>query len=308
MTRQETVWTITELIKWSKSYLAEKGFENARLETELLLGHTLSLPRIELYVQHDRQLSRDELARYKALFKRRLAWEPVQYVTGTAAFMMAEFEVTPAVLIPRPETEAMTEVAIGLIAGSVGRDSAEPGTEGRLLLADIGTGSGVIAVTLAQKLPGAEVVATDISADALSVAGRNAERIGVSERIRFAEGAGVEPLATMGLAGKLSGIVSNPPYVRSGDMKTLPREVREFEPGIALDGGADGLDCIRSLAQDGPEFLAVGGVMALEFGDGQADAVRELMEKKLARVEIHKDYAGRDRIATGIRTPGANIR
>jgi release factor glutamine methyltransferase len=308
VTTQETVWTITELIKWSKGYLADKGFENARLETELLLGHTLSLPRIELYVQHDRQLSEDELARYKALFKRRLAWEPVQYVTGTAAFMMAEFEVTPAVLIPRPETEAMTEVAIGLMGGAAGHDSTESGSEDLLLLADIGTGSGVIAITLARRFPGAEVVATDISAAALLVAARNAERIGVSERVRFAEGAGVEPLAAMGLAGKLSGIVSNPPYIRSGDMKTLPQEVREFEPGIALDGGGDGLDCIRSLAQDGPELLADGGLMVIEFGDGQGDAVRELMETKLAHVEIHKDYAGRDRIATGIKTTEANIR
>ncbi len=301
-----TIWTITELINWSRSYLAERGFENARLETELLLSHVLSLPRIELYVQHDRQLSQDELARYKALFKRRLAWEPVQYVTGTSAFMMAEFEVTPATLIPRPETEAMTEIAIGLIVGQAGDDGTESETGGRLLLADIGTGSGVIAITLAQKFPEAEVVATDISADALSVAARNAERIGVSERIRFAEGTGVEPLAAAGFQGKLSGIVSNPPYVCSGDMETLPREVREFEPGVALDGGSDGLDCIRCLAQDGPEFLADGGSMVIEFGEGQAGAVRELMEKRLGCVEIHKDYAGRDRIATGIKSTEAN--
>ncbi len=301
-----TVWTITGLINWSTSYLAERGFETARLETELLLSHVLSLPRIELYVQHDRQLSQDELARYKALFKRRLAWEPVQYVTGTSAFMMAEFEVTPATLIPRPETEAMTEIAIGLIAGQPRGDGTESETGGRLLLADIGTGSGVIAITLAQKFPEAEIVATDISADALSVAERNAKKIGVSERVRFVEGAGVEPLAAAGLQGRLAGIVSNPPYVCSGDMETLPREVREFEPGIALDGGSDGLDCIRRLAQDGPEFLADGGAMVLEFGDGQAGAVRELMEKRLQHVEIRKDYAGRDRIATGIKIAEAN--
>lgn len=301
-----TVWTITGLINWSRDYLAERGFENARLETELLLSHVLSLPRIELYVQHDRQLSQDELARYKALFKRRLAWEPVQYVTGTSAFMMAEFEVTPATLIPRPETEAMAEIAIGLIAGRTHGDGTESETGGRLLLADIGTGSGVVAITLAQKFPEAEIVATDISADALSVAERNASNLGVSDRVRFVEGAGVEPLAAAGLQGRLSGIVSNPPYICSGDMETLPREVREFEPEIALDGGSDGLDCIRCLAQDGPEFLADGGALVLEFGDGQAGAVRELMERKLQDIEIRKDYAGRDRIATGIMTVEAN--
>ncbi len=285
-------WTILELIDWSRQYLAEKGFENARLETELLLGHAVSLPRIELYLQYERVLSEPELAEYKALLRRRLAGEPVQYITGTAAFMLADFDVTPDVLIPRPETEALVEVAVRALEGL--KDGA--------VLADIGTGSGVIAVTLAQKFPGARVVATDVSAEALAVAAHNAERIGVAERITFAGGTGLAPLHELGVAGRIAGLVSNPPYVRSRDMVGLPTEVRDFEPRLALDGGDDGLDCLRSIIEDAPEALAGGGLVALEFGDDQADAVRALAESALTGVAIHKDYAGRDRIVTGRKT------
>ncbi len=282
-------WTTLELINWSKDYLAEKGFENARLETELLLGHALGLKRIELYLQYERVLAERELAGFKALLKRRLTGEPVQYVTGTAGFMLADFEVTPDVLIPRPETEALVEVAVGMLG-------EQP--EGAVL-ADIGTGSGVIAVTLAQKFPGARVIATDVSPEALAVAARNAEKVGVSEQISFAEGTGLAPLSEMGLAGSVVGIVSNPPYIQSGDMAGLPTEVRDFEPRLALDGGSDGLDCLRGIIEDVPGVLANNGIVALEFGDGQADAVRALATPTLSDVSIHRDYTGRDRIMTG---------
>jgi release factor glutamine methyltransferase len=286
-------WTILELINWSKDYLAEKGFENARLETELLLGHVLSLPRIELYLQYERQLSEHDLAGYKTLLKRRLTGEPVQYVTGTAGFMLADFEVTPDVLIPRPETEALVEVAARLLAEPLGRAAADVP-----ILADIGTGSGVIAVTLAQKFPNARVVATDVSPEALAVAARNAERTGVAGRVTFVEGTGLAPLFELGLGGSVSGLVSNPPYVRSCDMDGLPVEVRDFEPRLALDGGSDGLDCLRSIVKDVPMALVDGGIVAFEFGDGQAHDVRSLLEPLMDSVVVHRDYAGRDRIAT----------
>ncbi len=298
MTTNRT-WTILELINWSKGYLADKGFENARLETELLLGHVLALPRIELYLQYERQLGDGELAGYKALLKRRLTGEPVQYVTGTAGFMLADFEVTPAVLIPRPETEALVEVAARMISEQLGEAKA---AQDDVVLADIGTGSGVIAVTLAQKFPTARVIATDVSPDALAVARRNAEKVGVSERISFVEGTGLAPVFEMGAGGSIAGLVSNPPYIPTGDMAGLSTEVRGFEPRLALDGGADGLDCLRSIIEDVPKVLADGGIVALEFGDGQAEAVRELASSALASVSIHKDYAGRDRIMTGRKT------
>lgn len=301
-------WTVLEIIDWSREYLADKGFANARLETELLLGHSLSLPRIELYLNFERPMSESELARYKALLKRRLAGEPVQYVIGTAAFMFAEFEVTPAVLIPRPETEALTEVALRMIgemsaerwrapidpaAGTA--DSASPG---EIAIADVGTGSGVIAVTVAIKQPGVVVYATDRSSSALEVARRNAERAGVAGRITFLEGQLFEPLREAGLERRLAMIVSNPPYVPSGEIADLQPEVRDFEPREALDGGPDGLDCLRKIAQDGPTFLEPGGGMALEVGDGQAEDVRALLAESLADTEVLRDYAGRDRIVT----------
>jgi release factor glutamine methyltransferase len=311
-------WTVLEIIDWSRNYLAEKGFENARLETELLLGHALSLPRIELYLNFERRMSEGELARYKALLKRRLAGEPVQYVTGTAAFMFSEFEVNPAVLIPRPETEALTEVALRMIgeatavgSGDVSEAATQPSglepasgapgsvREGGVGVADIGTGSGVIAVTIALKRPAAAVYATDSSAAALDVARRNARRAGVEERVTFLEGPLFEPLRDAGLQGNLSMIVSNPPYVPSGEIDGLEPEVRDFEPRAALDGGPDGLDYLRKIAQDGPALLEPGGALVLEVGDGQARAVRELLEQSLTDVEVLRDYAGRDRIVTG---------
>jgi len=294
-------WTILELIDWSRQYLAGKGIANARLESELLLGHALSMPRIELYLNHERLVSQGELARYKALLLRRVAGEPVQYVTGTAGFMFSEFEVTPAVLIPRPETEALTEVALRLLEEMSGAsDGGDSGGAGRIV-ADIGTGSGVIAVTIAQKQPDARVLATDASVDALAVARRNAERAGIAGRIAFLEGELLEPLRAAGVQGRVSMIVSNPPYVPTGEIDGLPAEVREFEPREALDGGPDGLDCLRAIAQDGPSFLRAGGVLAVEVGDGQAGVVAELMSEALTDVEVHKDYAGRDRIVTGRR-------
>lgn len=310
-------WTVLEIIDRGKKHLAEKGFENARLETELILGHALSLPRIGLYLNYDRALKEEELARFKSLLRKRLAGEPVQYVIGTAAFMFAEFEVSSAVLIPRPETEAVTELALRIIGGIAGNAHAAPGgatadgdvgsarsTGGRdVLVADIGTGSGVIAVTLAQKIPRARVYATDSSGAALSVAAKNARRAGVVDRIVFCEGRLLAPLEEKKLAGRLSAIVSNPPYVPSGQIQHLPAEVRDFEPREALDGGPDGLDSLRIIAQDGPRFLAAGGAIVLEVGDKQEGKVAGMLRASLGNAEIFKDYAGRERIVVGRKAP-----
>lgn len=287
-------WTLLDIINSSRDYLAGKGFENARLETELLLSHAVSLSRIELYTNHERQLSEGELERYKTLLRRRLGGEPVQYITGTAAFMLKEFEVSPAVLIPRPETEALMEVVLRLIGDR--RSDA-------FIAADVGTGSGVIAATLAERFPLCTVLATDVSSEALEVAGRNARRVGVDERVELLEGSLLAPLTGRSVEGTLAALISNPPYVPSGDIAGLQPEVRDFEPRTALDGGEDGLDCIRVIAQDGPSLLEPGGLLAVEFGDGQADAVRSLFVGRLDRVEIHKDYAGRDRFVTGVARP-----
>lgn len=283
-------WTTHALLDWSKEYLAERGFENARLDSELLLADSLGVTRLELYLDFERQLSASELALYKERFRRRLRNEPVQYITGTASFMLSEFDVTPDVLIPRPETEALTEVALESLDGRGG---------GEVLIADVGTGSGVIAITLAQKHPSARVFATDSSAAALEVATRNAARLDVSDRIEFMEGRLLEPLAAEGLEGRLHLLVSNPPYVPSGEIAGLPPDVRDFEPAMALDGGEDGLDCLRVLAQDGPAFLTSGGAAVFEVGLGQAAEVARLLGERLGTVGIRKDYTGRERIVVG---------
>jgi len=282
-------WTVGRMIDWGREYLGDRSFENPRLEIELLLADTLSVTRLELYLDFERPLSKDALDAFKRRLKRRLRLEPVQYITGRAAFMLSEFEVTPDVLIPRPETEALTEVALEVLAGA---------PEGAVV-ADIGTGSGVIAVTLAQKVAGARIVATDSSATALAVARRNAERLGVGERIEFLEGSLLDPLKDAGLGGSVSLLVSNPPYVRTGELDALPEEVRSFEPLLALDGGEDGLDCLRVLAQDGPALLTDGGFALFEVGLGQAETVAALMEGRVAETGVRKDYAGRERIVLG---------
>jgi release factor glutamine methyltransferase len=302
-------WTVLGLINWSKAYLEEKGFDNARLEVELMLGHVLGLPRIELYLQFERQLKEKELADFKALFKRRLAGEPVQYVTGTAGFMLGDYEVDRAVLIPRPETEALTEVVLRMLKEMRSGDPARAGGseaggahEGAgPVVVDVGTGSGVIAATIAARIPESEVYATDISRAALDVAARNAEKAGVTGRVTFLEGEMLHPLNGSGLAGRVTALVSNPPYIPTGELADLPSEVRDFEPREALDGGEDGLECLRVLVQDGPELLTPGGFMALEVGDGQARQVAGMMRERLIDVAIHKDYAGRERIVTGFK-------
>jgi release factor glutamine methyltransferase len=292
-------WKVIGILNTSRDYLSAKGFENARLESEMLLAHALSLTRIELYLQHDRQMSEAEIAGFKSLLKRRLAGEPVQYVTGSAAFMFNDFRVDSRVLIPRPETEALVESALKALTE---RAACETPT----VVADVGTGSGVIAVTLALRLPGATVYASDIDDAIAGVARGNAERAGVGDQVRILVGSLFEPYGEEGLEGKLDAVVSNPPYIRSGDLEELPSEVRDFEPRAALDGGEDGLDYLRTIAHDGPRFLTEGGVLAVEVGDGQAEAVASMLVATLEEVEIRKDYAGRDRIVLGTKgTPAS---
>ena len=288
-------WTVLGILNATRDYLASKGFENARLEAEMLVAHVLSSSRIELYLKHDRPMSNGEIARSRALLKRRLAGEPVQYITGSAAFMFTDFRVDPRVLIPRPETEALVEAALEALRERAACDRG-------LRVADVGTGSGVIAVTIALRFGEARVWASDVSEEVVALAAGNAERAGVRERIEFLVGADLEPFAQAGLENKLDAVVSNPPYVPTGDLASLPREVREHEPAVALDGGEDGLDCLRTIAHDGPRFLVPGGVLALEVGDGQAERVAGLLREGLEDVEVRRDYAGRDRIVVGTRS------
>lgn len=257
---QPEIWTTLKVLTWTKEYLAARGIENARLEAEWLLCAATGLDRVGLYVNFEKPLNETELAAYRAMVVRRGRREPLQHILGTQEFCGLEFEVSPDVLIPRHDTETLVEAALARmpIAGSV---------------LDIGTGSGCIAVALAKNLSEAAVTAIDISAEALAVARRNADRNGVA--IEFLHGSLLDPVA--GRCFDL--IVSNPPYIPSVDIEALDPEVRDFDPRRALDGGADGLDIYRLLIPAALARLNPAGWLLVEVGIGQAEAVGQLFRE-----------------------------
>jgi release factor glutamine methyltransferase len=281
-------WTVLDVVKWTTARFAERGLGTPRLDAELLVSHVLSLPRVQIYVQFERVLSPDELATLRDLIKRRQAGESIAYLTGRKEFWKFELAVDARVLVPRPDTETLVEEAIARLGA--------PGEGGAPRIVDVGTGSGALAVTLAKLRADAAVFASDVSAPALEVARANAERLGAA--VTFLEGDLVAPLAEH---APFSMIISNPPYIPSGDIASLPADVRS-EPALALDGGADGLDLVRRLVADAPALLAPGGVLALEIGAGQAEATRALLrDAGFADVQTRKDLAGIERVVSGVR-------
>ncbi len=275
------VWTIGAILKWSEQYFGGHGAEMPRLDAEVLLAFLLGQKRIYLYVHFDQPLTADELAKYKEMVKRRTAGEPVAYICGEKEFMGLAFKVTPAVLVPQPDTETLVEAAMDRLKG---KDAPR--------VADVCTGSGAIALALAHYLLEASLAATDISAEAIEIAKRNAENLSLSERAEFFEGDLLAPLA-----GKtFDAIVSNPPYIPSGEIAGLPREVRA-EPRLALDGGADGLDFYRRLVGESAALLNDGGFLAVECGDTQAGAIVEMAETGgFGKTEIVRDLADKERV------------
>ena len=276
--------TVLEIIKRSTDFLARKGVDSPRLQTELLLAHLLGLPRMKLYLNFERVLTPSEVEKFRELIQRRGQREPLQYVVGSTCFCGLEIALNRHVLIPRPETELLAEHGWQML-------NAQHRTP---LVLDFGTGSGCVAITLAVKTPNAQVYALDICADAIAVARQNADRHGVAGRIQFLEGDGFADLPA-GLDFDL--IISNPPYIPTAEIETLQPEVRVFEPRRALDGGVDGLDYFRRLAAEAPRFLKPSGRLMMEFGDGQAEAIREKFQHENWIVDtIHEDYTRRPRI------------
>ena len=260
MTTQQEKWDVLKILNWTKGYLADKGVENPRLEAEWMLCEALTLDRVGLYLNFDKPLSEAELAAYRGMVARRGRREPLQYILGSQEFMGLDFQVSPAVLIPRHDTEVL--VAEGIKRGAAARS-----------ILDIGAGSGCVAVALAKALPLAEVCAVDISDEALAVARDNAERNGAS--VQFFQGSLLEPFA----GRRFDMILSNPPYIPQAELATLQQEVRGFEPMSALDGGADGLDFYRAIVARAPDHLNAGGWLLFEVGAGQAPEVLELLRK-----------------------------
>jgi release factor glutamine methyltransferase len=284
-TEEEQIWTILKLIEWSANYLSEKGFDDARLNAELMLAHTLNLKRIDLYLKYDKVLSPDDLARYKSFFSRRLKQEPVQYILGYTEFMGIRFEVNPAVLIPRPDTEVLVESVLNYCKTLSSKN---------ISICDIGTGSGCIAISLAKMISDSMVTAIDKSADAIDVARRNAISAGVSERVKFVH---IDLLKKKYEAENFGIIVSNPPYIPKDEVETLQPEVRFFEPDYAYTDFGDGLSFYKMISKLGHTILKNAGSIFVEVGYNQAEVVKRIFENdKYSEIESYKDYNGIERV------------
>jgi release factor glutamine methyltransferase len=265
------------------------GIDSARLDAELLLGCVLGLSREELILAAAKNVSVAESDRYEDLLIRRLNREPIAYITGQQEFWSLDFLVSRDVLVPRPETELLVELAAGHLATANNRELP------RIL--ELGTGSGAIAVAVATELPQAQIVATEISPAALAIARRNASRNGVSKAIRFLGGDLFSAL-DQEIENDFDLIISNPPYIPRDEISKLDAEVSCWEPRMALDGGVDGLEFYRRIAEEAPGYLHQAGAVAVEIGAEMAPMVLALFKNRAAykNIHVHQDYSGRDRV------------
>lgn len=291
MTSAQPAKTVRDLILATTGYLEGKGLASARLNAERLLADVLGLSRIELYFQHDRPVLGEELERFREVVRRRAGGEPLQTILGEVEFYSRIFKVEPGVFIPRPETERLVEIAAGLLAPADHRLLAPVAVE-------IGCGTGIIAVSLALEAPRLTVHAVDLDPRAVDLTRRNAHTNGAEARVHVHQGNRFDPLPKH-LKGAVDLLVSNPPYIRSGDIDGLAEEVKAHDPRAALDGGPDGLNFYRSLAAGMGAWLRPGGWIVLEIGDDQGRDVPAILAASGAwDVAVHQDYAGRDRVVT----------
>ncbi|TWT86155.1 Release factor glutamine methyltransferase [Pseudobythopirellula maris] len=289
---EEAPWTIGRLLTWTTDYFAERGVESPRLDAEVLLAHARGCPRIALYTAFEEKPDDETRARFKDLVRRRAGGSPVAHVVGYREFYSLEMSVTPDVLIPRPETELLVVTLLDRL-----KEREQP----EAVIADIGTGSGAVAVAVAKQAPKASLTAIDKSPAALAVAQRNAEKHGVADRIRFVEsdllGAVQDPV-------RFDFIVSNPPYVTTNELAGLEPEVRDQEPRLALDGGPEGVTVIEPLLAQAAGRLAPGGGLLIEIGPSIAERVERLIEATpgLGRRPTIKDLAGHARVVEAVRS------
>lgn len=278
-------WTIARILAWIAKDLAGRGIESSRLDAELLLASALGLKRLDLYLRFDQPLADAELARVRGLVERRRKFEPIAYILGVREFYGRSFAVDRRVLIPRPETEGVIEAALALLP---------PRAEGvRHRVLDVGTGSGIIAVTLASERPDLDVDAVELSPAAAEVARANIARNHVSDRVTLFEGSLFRPVADR----RYAIIASNPPYIDTAEVDTLMPDVSQYEPRLALDGGPDGVTVLRPLIAGARAMLLEGGALIVEIGYGQGDRVRELArEAGFAHVEVQPDLARIERV------------
>jgi release factor glutamine methyltransferase len=289
------VWSVKAALDWTCGYLGEHGDEHPRLSAEWLLSAATGLSRVELYAHHDRPLSDAERTLLRDSVKRRAAGEPLQYVTGEVAFRHIVVKVRPGVLIPRPETEVLVDAVMPAVDAAIAE-------KGEALAADLCTGSGCVALSIAAERVAARVVAGDVSPLAVEVARGNAERLGLIDRVSVVQGDLFEAVPR-DLLGKLDVVVSNPPYVPSADVPELPAEVAGFEPHLALDGGPDGLGIYRRILAEAREWLRPGGLLGVELDERMVGIAAVEAEAWYEDVRVVSDLAGRDRIVVA-RTPG----
>jgi len=286
----ETTWKVLDVLDWTTNYFKDKKIASARLDAELLIGFALNLPRIDLYLNFDRPLDKEELKEIRELVKRRATFEPVAYLTGKKEFYSLEFEVTKDVLVPRPETEILVEQAI-----KIGQEIG-----GRLRIVDLGCGSGNIAISVAKNLEGSLVYATDVSRKALEVARRNAFSLGVSDRVVLLC---QDLFSAFSKAKEANLILSNPPYISLEEYPALAPDIQDFEPKQALEAGEKGLRFYRKIIGEAPEHLKEKGYLILEIGSAQTAMVKELIlaSGEFLSCKIVKDYSGLDRVVVAQR-------
>lgn len=289
---EEKTWTILEVISASTDYLKSKGIDDARLNAELLLAHVLGCRRIDLYANFDQLLKDAERAHYKALLKRRVAREPLQYIVGETEFMGLRFFVNRRVLVPRPDTELLVERTVDLC-----RQYQEE-TQ-RIQVLDIGTGSGNIAVAVARFVGNAYVTGIDISAEALEVAKRNVEAHKLAERVALKQ-ADVIKNSIQSVGEPFDIIVSNPPYISKEDFRYLSPEIRDYEPRFAACDEADGSIFFRRISEIAKRLLRGDGHLLFEVGFGQSEKVQEIMGKSgFTELEVFKELVGIERVVKG---------
>jgi release factor glutamine methyltransferase len=285
----EDVWTIRRVLTWSADDLKKRGSPSPRLDAELLLGKVLSTDRVGLLVDADRPLGKAELGAYRELHQRRRVGEPVAYLLGVREFYGRPFRVDRRVLVPRPDTETLVEVAMDR--------TRTISLSARVL--DLCTGSGCVAISLARERPTTRVLGADVSTDALTVAIENGIRLGAVNC-----GFVVSDLfsAFRARLDRFDLVTANPPYIAEDEMATLAVDIRNFEPRLALVGGPDGLDVVRKIVAEAPAFLDEGGVLAMEVGCDQGEATRAIFtDAGFSEVQTRRDYGGLERVVSGIR-------
>jgi release factor glutamine methyltransferase len=282
-------WTIIKLIQWAANYFDSRKIDSPRATAEILLAHALNARRIDLYLRYDQPLNSGERDRFKSLIKRRVNREPVAYIVGCKEFWSMDLEVTPNVLIPRPETECLVEKALE-------RLTRESNSQPKFIL-ELGTGSGAVILALASENSRHFYWGTDISINAIQVARRNAIRHGLNDRVHFIVADWLTAFNAQ--SGLFDLIVSNPPYVRFGDLVKLQPEIQTYEPLAALNGDADGLQALRQIIQSAYLYLKPAGVLLLEMGADQKAQLKQIISEcgKYEGMEFYKDYSGYDRIA-----------